>query len=51
LRCGIDGFLDLLAFLKRFSLYDQTLVVMLLLAHPQGPALDGAVKLHSARTG
>lgn len=56
-RCGIDGFLDLLAFLKRSSLYDQTLVMLLsdhgaTLGAPSRPyALDGAVKLHSGRTG
>ena len=56
-RCGIDAFLDLLAFLKRSSLYEQTLVMLLsdhgaALGAPSRPyALDGAVKLHSGRTG
>ena len=56
-RCGIDAFLDLLAFLKRSSLYEETLVMLLsdhgaALGAPSRPyALDGAVKLHSGRTG
>ncbi|MGH8471068.1 MAG: sulfatase-like hydrolase/transferase, partial [Gammaproteobacteria bacterium] len=56
-RCGIDGFLDLLAFLKRSSLYEETLVILLsdhgaALGSPSRPyALDGAVKLHSGQTG
>lgn len=56
-RCGIDAFLDLLAFLKQSSLYDETLVMLLSdhgagLGAPSRPyALDGAVKLHSGRTG
>ena len=56
-RCGIKVFLDVLAFLKRSSLYDRSLVMLLsdhgatLTASTRPFTLDGAIKLQGGRVG